>query len=93
MTNKKNERGLDEKKVPGASVGAEEGAATRRGFLTGLLGGLAGLAGLSAIAAGSKTASTGRSGTEPASGRKASGPIDNIFVPLSPRENVKRRGL
>ena len=93
MTNKKNDRGLDEKTVAGASVGAEEGTATRRDFLFGLLGGLAGLAGLSAIGARSKTASTGRSGTEPAPDRNVSGPIDNIFVPLSPRENVKRRGL
>ena len=93
MTNKKTNRGLDEMKVAGASVGAEEGAATRRNFLFSLLGGLAGAAGLSAIVARSKTAITGRSGKEPAAYRKVRGPIDNIFVPLSPRENVKRRGL
>ena len=67
--------------------------ATRRGFLFSLLGGFAGAAGLFSIAARAKKPSRAISGSEPVPERPAAKPIDNIFVPLPPRENHKRRGL
>lgn len=63
--------------------------ATRRGFLTTLLGGLAGTAGL--LAAGWKPASA-ESGGDAARGKAAPAPIDNIFTPLRPARRKARQG-
>jgi len=65
---------------------------TRRGFLFSLLGGFAGAAALFSIVVRAKTSSRAIAGEEPVPGRPVAKPIDNIFVPLSPKNDLKRRG-
>ena len=72
----------------------EDGKATRRGFLLGLLAGLAGAAGLGAAKFGAalpgEAAPRGGSG----SGSGAGKPIDNIFVPIrSSKRKAQKGGL
>ena len=93
MTNKKNDRQFDGRKDAGASVGAEQGAATRRNFLFSLLGGLAGAVGLSALVARKKAFASAAAGAKPIPDQPAAKPIDNIFTPIPSRKDLKRRGL
>ena len=87
----KNEGDSEGKKDAGIPVGADQGAPTRRNFLFSLLGGAAGASGLFAIIARAKTAASAVLGSEPASPRPVAKPIDNIFTPILPRQDVKRR--
>jgi hypothetical protein len=87
---KKNAKGQDLVKQTDRS--SDGNTSTRRGFLFSLLGGFAGAAGLTSIAGRAKTSLRAISGAEPVKTPQSSKPIDNIFVPLSPKKNLKRRG-